>query len=233
MNFYKHYSFDLWMTLIKSNPSFKTERAQFFFKNFNSKKKTIAEIISIFRQVDLMCNAINEKTGKNIDSDEMHLMVISMMNDFDIASFANIDLCWLYNEMEALLFNYMPVVYSDQTLHSLDKLRQGSSCSFNISSNTAFVRGKALRKVLTSLSLEPFFDFQLYSDEIGISKPNRRFFELMLEGARGIPSNKNIALMDILHVGDNPTADIAGALSAGIHSFQINSNEATIKNLLN
>ncbi|RZL31784.1 MAG: HAD family hydrolase, partial [Pedobacter sp.] len=26
MAFYKHYSFDLWLTLIKSNPTFKLER---------------------------------------------------------------------------------------------------------------------------------------------------------------------------------------------------------------
>lgn len=156
-----------------------------------------------------------------------------MMNDFDVSTLASIDLCALYNEMETLLFNYMPVVYSDETLHSLDKIRQGTNCSFNISSNTAFVKGKTLRKVLTSLGLAPFFDFQIYSDEIGISKPDHQFFKLLLEGVRKISSNKNIALTDIVHVGDNPIADIAGALSAGIRGFQINSNQATIINLLN
>ena len=73
MQFYKHYSFDLWLTLIKSNPNFKKERALFFHKNFNSKKKNIEEIEKIFRQVDIICNSINEKTGKNIDADEMYL----------------------------------------------------------------------------------------------------------------------------------------------------------------
>ncbi len=29
----KHYSFDLWFTLIKSNPKFKEERAKFFHRN--------------------------------------------------------------------------------------------------------------------------------------------------------------------------------------------------------
>ncbi|MEO7767471.1 MAG: HAD family hydrolase, partial [Ferruginibacter sp.] len=228
----KHYSFDLWMTLIKSNPFFKTEKARYFYKNYNTKKKSVEEIMSIFRQVDLMCTAINEKTGKNIDSDEMHLIVISIMNDFD-SCFANIDLCLLYDEMEVLLFNYIPLVYSNETLNSLDKLRQSNPCSFNISSNTGFIRGRTLRKVLTSLSLSPFFDFQLYSDEIGWSKPGSRFFDALLDGITGIAANKNIDLTDILHVGDNPNADIAGALSAGLNSFLINSNEATILNLLN
>lgn len=232
MKIYKHYSFDLWMTLIKSNPTFKTERAKFFYKNFNTAKKSIEEVISIFRQVDLMCNSINEKTGNNIDADEMYLMVIGVMNDFKV-TFTDINLKWLYNEMELLLFKHLPSVYCDKTFSSLDRLKQKSSSSFSISSNTAFIKGKTLRKVLSHLDLSPFFDFQLYSDEVSISKPDRRFFDLMLETIRNIDSNKNISLREIIHIGDNPKADIAGALSVGIDSVQINSNNSTILTLLN
>jgi putative hydrolase of the HAD superfamily len=232
MKIYKHYSFDLWMTLIKSNPTFKTERAKFFYKNFNTTKKSIEEVVSIFRQVDLMCNCINEKTGNNIDADEMYLMVISLMNDFN-TTFSEINLNWLYDEMELLLFKYMPTVYCDETFNSLDKLKQKSCGSFSISSNTAFIKGKTLRKVLPHLALAPFFDFQLYSDEIGISKPDRRFFDLIFKAVNSTPTNRNILLNEIVHIGDNPKADIEGALSAGISSIQINSNNTTILSLLN
>jgi putative hydrolase of the HAD superfamily len=231
MVFYRHYSFDLWMTLIRSNPLFKAERANFFFKNFNPQKKTIEEVSSIFRKVDIMCNSINEKTGKSIDADEMYLMVISMMNGFD-TGFTGIDLAWLYNEMESLLFKYMPVVYCDETFDSLSRIKERNNSSFSISSNTAFIKGATLRKVLTGLSLSPFFDFQLYSDEIDVSKPDRQFFECMVASVRSIPANQNISLAEIVHIGDNPCADIAGALSAGINGVQINSNNMTIQSLL-
>lgn len=228
---YKHYSFDLWMTLIRSNPAFKSERAKFFQKHFNSCQKTIAEIKEIFRQVDLMCNAINEKTGKNIDADEMYLMVISQMNNKDF-SFKDIDMMWLYEEMDRLLFQYLPVVYCDNTVDSLDKLKQKNNRSFNISSNTAFVKGSSLRKVLAELNIDRFFDFQLYSDEIGFSKPNPSFFELVFQSSKSISANSEIARTDILHIGDNPNADIQGARSAGINALQINSNHQTILHLL-
>jgi len=39
MPYYRHYSFDLWLTLIKSNPGFKAERAHYFFENYNPLKK--------------------------------------------------------------------------------------------------------------------------------------------------------------------------------------------------
>jgi putative hydrolase of the HAD superfamily len=228
----KHYSFDLWMTLIKSNPAFKMERAKFFYKNFNNRNKTIEEVIFVFRQVDLMCNAINEKTGKNIDAEEMYLMVVSMINDFDM-SFAKIDLLWLYTKMEELFFNYLPTVYSVDTVSSLDKIRQKSNCTFNISSNTAFVKGKTLKTVLSHLGLSDFFEFQLYSDEIGLSKPCTQFFESMIREIKVIGVNKNILLQEIVHIGDNAKADIDGALLAGIKAFQINSNNSTIVSLLN
>lgn len=232
MSFYKHYSFDLWMTLIKSNPTFKTERAKFFYKNFNTTNKSVEEVVSIFRQVDFMCNCINEKTGNNIDADEMHLMVIILMNGSN-ATFSQINLNWLYDEMELLLFKYMPTIYCDKTFNSLDKLKQNSCGSFSISSNTAFIKGKTLRKILPHLSLASFFDFQLYSDEVGISKPDKRFFDLIFKTANNTPVNRNILLNEIVHIGDNPIADIEGALSAGISSIQINSNNKTILSLLN
>ena len=229
---FKHYSFDLWLTLIKSNPQFKLERAKFFYKNFNSCNKTIEEVISVFRQVDTMCNAINEKTGKNIDGDEMYLMVISLLNGVD-TSFNNIDMEGLYNEMDSLLFNYMPVVYCRDTIDILNRIKQKDDCTFNISSNTAFIKGKSLRKVLTNLQLSSFFEFQIYSDEIGLSKPDIQFFEKMLQGVHSIYPEKSIALNQIVHIGDNPVADIEGAATVGIKSRLINSNNSTILSLLN
>ena len=76
MQYYRHYSFDLWLTLIKSNPAFKTERTRIFFEDYNIAGKSIEEVAAAFRRVDLLGNAINERTGKNIDSDELYLMVI-------------------------------------------------------------------------------------------------------------------------------------------------------------
>ncbi len=229
---FKHYSFDLWLTLIRSNPAFKIERAKFFHRNFNSNNKTIEEVMAVFRKVDIMCNAINEKTGKNIDADEMYLMVISLLNDGE-TSFNNLDIEGIYTEMDSLLFNNMPVIFCKDTLDILNSIKQRNDCTFNISSNTAFIKGRSLRKVLTNLQLSPYFDFQLYSDEIGLSKPDKQFFELMLQGVQNIYPDKNIALNQIVHIGDNPTADIKGAATIGIKSLLINSNNLTISSLLN
>lgn len=230
MNAYKHYSFDLWLTLIKSNPAFKVDRTCYFYENFNSKNKSIHEIGVIFRQVDLMVNAMNEKTGKNVDADEMYLMVISLINDYDF-NFHDLDLEDLYQKMEVLLLNHMPLIYCDNCLNVLSAIKSSGETSTNILSNTGFIKGHTLRKVISHLGIDEFIDFQLYSDEVRMSKPNRGFFQLMIDTIDR-EKHQQLSLNEIIHVGDNPLADVRGAQMIGISSMLIHSNNLSISNLL-
>lgn len=230
MPVYAHYSFDLWLTLIRSNASFKTERALYFFKKYNTKGKSLEEVSQVFRQVDLMCNAINEKTGGNIQAEEMYLMVISLLND-NAFPLQKVDTQELYAAMENLLFDYLPHVYCNQTADVLKKLKNDWNATLNILSNTGFIKGRTLRKVLKELELHSYFDFQLYSDETCLSKPNRQFFQELIRQIRELHKAK-IDAQKIIHVGDNPVADIEGAKSIGINSHLINSNQQTILSLI-
>jgi putative hydrolase of the HAD superfamily len=230
MAFYKHYSFDLWLTLIKSNPTYKQERVQYFYRNFNGKHKTLDEIAVTFRQVDLMVNAINEKAGKNVDADEMYLMIISMINDYDF-NFRDVDLKVLDHDMEQIVFNHMPKLYCGDCLDVLAKIKESGESSTNILSNTGFIKGKTLKKVIKHLGIDQFIDFQLYSDEVRMSKPSAGFFQLMLDTIDRT-KHPELLLKEVIHVGDNPHADVRGAEAMGINSMLINSNHLSISNLL-
>jgi len=232
MPYYQHYSFDLWLTLIRSNPDYKIERTKIYHRDFNPSGKSVDEVAKAFRTVDLMCNAVNERTGKNIDAEEMFLMVISLINDSQL-NLNDIDTAKLYADMEALVFNYLPTVYEPVTIEVLDNLKQKSGATFSLLSNTGFIKGATLKKVLAGLKMDKYFDFQLYSDEVGMSKPNLEFFNLMLENIKQINTEKNITLTGIIHIGDNPKADIEGATAAGIKSLLVNSNNTSISSLLN
>ncbi len=226
---FRHYSFDLWLTLIKSNPDFKRQRAQFFYKNFNSKNKKFEALEAIFKQVDDICNAVNEKTGNNVDAYEMYLMVIYLINDSsDI--FAEINVESLYQQIEGIVFEFLPIIYDPKTAEVLDQIKQKNSSTIGLLSNTAFIKGSTLRKVLTELDIIQYFDFQLYSDEMNLSKPNKLAFELMIQLASA--KHTELCRSQIVHVGDNYRADILGASAVGISTFQINSNQNNITNLL-
>ncbi len=231
MKIYKHYSFDLWLTLIKSNPIFKKERALFFHKYLNSSKKTLEEVEYIFRKVDLMSNLINQKTGGNIDAEEMYLMIVYELNDSS-NTFINLNTEWVLYEMEQLFFQYMPQIYDCNTLTTLKKLKECHHASMSILSNTAFIKGSTIRIILEKLGINSLFDFQLYSDEVNMSKPNQKFFTLMMENIHLQRQGDNVTFDDIIHIGDNVLADINGAKQLGIHSFLINSNNKNITDLL-
>ena len=231
MPYYQHYSFDLWLTLIKSNPEFKIQRAHFFHQNFNNTGKSVDDVARVFRQVDLMCNAVNEKTGKNIDDDEMYLMVISLVNG-DSLNIDEIDYTALHLQMEDLLFKYPPQMYSAVTTEVLEHLKQKSGATFSLLSNTGYITGKTLRKVLALYGLDNYFDFQLYSDEAGMSKPNPEFLKTMLNNIDIYNPGKDIPLKNIVHVGDNPKNDMLAADAIGISSLLINSNQTTILSLI-
>ncbi|MGF6929200.1 FMN phosphatase YigB (HAD superfamily) [Chitinophaga sp. W2I13] len=161
-----------------------------------------------------------------------NLMVISEINDDDNA-FGSIDLAGLYEEMDALVLKHLPVIYCSETVKTLRRIKASSDSTISLLSNTAFIKGSTLRRVLQELELEHFFDFQLYSDETGMSKPNEKMFRLMLENVAIVRNDTAIPLSNIIHIGDNVKADINGAQVTGIRTLLVNSNHQCISSLLN
>jgi putative hydrolase of the HAD superfamily len=51
MPIYKHYSFDLWLTLIRSNPLFKQQRSRIFHQQYNTLGKPLEEVERIFARL--------------------------------------------------------------------------------------------------------------------------------------------------------------------------------------
>lgn len=68
------------------------------------------------------------------------------------------------------------------------------------------------RPRLANTGIAPYFDFIVISDEIGAAKPDPAFFD----HANREMGNPDPA--DVLVVGDNPNADIRGALNYGFHA---------------
>ncbi len=228
---YKNYSFDLWLTLIKSNPLFKKRRSEFFFKELNFTNNSIEKIEETFRTVDLMCNSINQKVGKNIDALEMYLMVLYLLSPNENC-FENLPIEEIYQEVEEILFENLPVIYSDHCFQVLDFLKEGGAV-INILSNTGFIKGHSVRKVLKKIGLDAYFDFQIYSDEFGLSKPKKEIFQHLIKIIKAYRKAASVPLKEIVHIGDNPVADFDGALSIGINALLINSNNKSILSLLN
>ena len=226
---YLHYSFDLWYTLIRSNPEFKITRAKYFYEKYNFSGISLDDVKSIFRQIDLMSNVINQKTGRNLTSVEMYLMVIYLMNQ-DEKIVNQIDLIELDTIMEEIFLKYPASLFDSNTYRVLNELKEKNK-SLSILSNTAFIKGRTLRLLLKMLNVDQLFDFQIYSDELGFSKPDKYIFQTLHQNVNKLWNylmpNKNI-----IHIGDNILADSNGAALYGIDALIINTNNQTILKVL-
>lgn len=209
---YNHFSFDLWLTLIKSNPEFKSKR-NLLFRDFFETDCQIEKVTEVVRYYDVLCNNINEKTGLNIDTYEIYGFILSALgidiNEVEISQFDQ-----FYLEAESLFLEYKPeLLFPD--IHNLFDEIAAQEKTMSILSNTAFIKGTTLRKVLSYYELEKYFSFQIYSDETGLSKPNHEIFQLVYNE---INSFSKIQKNKVLHIGDNPVADYNGAKNFGFEA---------------
>ncbi|HNR31511.1 MAG TPA: HAD family hydrolase [Candidatus Hydrogenedentes bacterium] len=75
-------------------------------------------------------------------------------------------------------------------------------------SDTVYTPGWGLRELLRGAGMFPYFDCFVFSDENGHSKPHPSVFE-------AVAKHFNIAISDIVHVGDRPHNDIGGPHAVG------------------
>lgn len=91
------------------------------------------------------------------------------------------------------------------TLETLAVLKK----SYRLGLLSNFTHGPAARGIIEGLGLSEFFEVVLISGELGFRKPHPLVFDRLMEHLR-LPKDQ------ILFVGDDPDADIAGAKHAGI-----------------
>lgn len=207
-----HFSFDLWLTLIKSHPEFKAKRVELFSSFFNV-DKPIEEVAKTVKYYDDLCNTINEVTGGNIDTFEIYLMILGAL-DVDVKMLNKEKLNEFYNKSEELFLEYKPVVIFEN-IHSFFEDIKNQGKTINILSNTGFIKGKTMRKFLIHENLDQYIDFHIYSDEINCSKPN----PLIFQEVKNKIKDQELPMNQILHIGDNPVADYQGAKDFGFSAY--------------
>ncbi|WP_294818303.1 HAD family hydrolase [uncultured Flavobacterium sp.] len=210
---YKHLSFDLWLTLIKSNPEFKGRR-NLLFKEYFKIGRPVEEVAAAIRKFDILTNSINEKAGKNFDTYEIYYLILDHLG-IDIEFVDSNHLAEFYSLTESLLMDYKPVILHDYIPSFLEKLH-GNGITMNILSNTAFIKGSALRSVLAHYGLDRYFSFQLYSDETGFSKPSAAMYQKAYDE---ITRTGPVAKEEVLHIGDNKVSDYNGAIAFGFNAY--------------
>lgn len=221
------YSFDLWNTLIKPNPQFGIERARYIIKELGFPYTPEEIIVNHFKKGSILFNKINETRGVHTDA-EIALAYVLHGLDANINKKTIKD---LQEKQEELFLEYPPLPYDENTISTLKTIKK--KFAICLISNTGFIRGKVLKQAIKKIGF-PNFDWMLFSDELGISKPNEKIFILAENKAYEKDSIRLRKDTIIFHIGDNEKADVAGANAIERwKGFQINTNNKTILDVLN
>ncbi len=68
--------------------------------------------------------------------------------------------------------------------------------------------------MLAELQIAEYFDLMIFSEELGIRKPDRRIFNMATRGLK-------VKQCEAVHVGDNLKTDVWGAKNAGLKAIHL------------
>ncbi len=205
-------SFDIWDTLLKSNPVFKDLQIKLFAQKsgFNN----IPELLSIKERIDREINRLSETSGKDYGFEyrlkEISKSLLPNNNPPDI------DFDTTYMEMEELFLSHPPSFIQENLLHILAEIKK-KNIHIALLSNTGFIKGYTMRKFLALSGIMEFIDFAVFSNEVGHTKPHPAIFDFLI-------SQCSIPAHQILHIGDNMIADYEGAKKNGFKSVFFSKN---------
>jgi HAD superfamily hydrolase (TIGR01509 family) len=109
----------------------------------------------------------------------------------------------------------VPPAVDGGALKALSALRE-EGYTLALVSNTMRTPGATLRKLLERFGLLRCFAHTVFSDEIGIRKPDPAIFLGALRAIGGDPATA-------IHVGDDAVLDVSGARAAGMRAIQVTS----------
>lgn len=210
---YKAFSFDLWNTLIVSNPAFKEARSEQWSNFWQISKDLLASTLA---QLDRETDKLAERKGIQTDFRERVIYLAECLN---VPLPTEDDLYFLYQVQERLFLEHLPFLSEPDLPALLAELQKRGARLFLVS-NTGFIAGRTLRMAMQELGIGTHWEARFFSDEIGFSKPDKRIFAPLTHETGLSPT-------DMLHIGDNFMTDYQGARKVGISACLYTKNLRT------
>jgi putative hydrolase of the HAD superfamily len=130
---------------------------------------------------------------------------------------------WVHDLSEAYVspfFEMPPSLNPDvqQVLHWL----KDHNIRIGLISNIGRTPGFCIRRFLEQEEVADYFDLMLFSDEIGIRKPDSQIFNIVTQKLSVKPN-------EVIHIGDNLKSDVWGAQQAGFRAIYFSTKIAIDK----
>jgi len=125
---------------------------------------------------------------------------------------------WIEDLSSAYVSPFLEVApYLNPDAHRVLKWLKDQNKLVGLICNTGLTPGFGLRMFLKREDVAKYFDLMLFSDEVGIRKPESKIFQIVIERLKVEPSA-------IVHIGDNLKNDVWGAKNAGFKAIYLSTN---------
>lgn len=178
--------------------------------------------MDVVQQTDKACDRLNELNGLKVPTDIMYRRILLQLGIAPRIITSDV-LATIKSKVRDIFMNLPPLLLNETILPMLYYLKS-KGYGLNIGSNTGFIEGGTIVETLNNMNIGEYFDFCIFSDEIGASKPSYRFFDKVY-------ANISLDKKEILHVGDNYKADYEGAMKFGFSALFINNQSHTINDI--
>lgn len=209
-HFIKAVTFDLWETLIFERDGYSSRRMTARYANLSEALKTFGlefTIEQLHVATDEMISSLVKVWNRNEDvtcKDQIRLIIEAASKNKIILKNEWID--DLYSAYVSPIVEIPP--YLNPDAREIFAWLKDRHMRIGLICNTGLTPGTGLRRLLADEGVIDFFDIMLFSDEVGIRKPDLGIFQLATQKLKVKPC-------EAIHVGDNLKADVWGAKNAG------------------
>jgi len=221
---FKAATFDLWETLLFERDGANAIRTAARCKNLTKTLNKLGVNVSV-DQVNLALNETINSLLKIWDQnkDVTHLDQLRYVVKFASNGKVKLKEEWI-PELSPVytspIFEVPPYVNPD-ALKFLQWLKNQNKC-IGLICNTGLTPGFGLQRFLLKEGIAEFFDLMIFSDEVGIRKPDPKIFRLTAWKLKTKPC-------ETVHIGDNLKTDVWGAKNAGFKAIHLLSKEGRDK----
>ncbi len=209
-------TFDLWQTLFMDDPELDRRRDQLRCEGLH---ETLLRYGILIPRAELV-RGLEESSAWLANIWKSGDQVPTMEQIHDIVGVATKNTASLPFEQKAVreleeayvaLGLVTPPALNVDAVPVLQDLR-GRGYKIGLICNTGRESGRILRQLMHKMGILDYFDATIFSDEVGLGKPDRRIF-------LGAAEKLGLPITEILHVGDNPETDVWGAKQAGMKAL--------------
>jgi putative hydrolase of the HAD superfamily len=207
-------TFDLWETLLFESDGASQRRADARCKNLAQALNSLGVQVSL----EEMSAAVSETVSSLIsiwstNRDVAYIDQIRLIIKKATRHSLELKQEWINELIPAYTSNVLkvPPYLNPEARKALKGLKKRNKL-IGLICNTGLTPGIGLRKFLADESVSKYFDLMIFSEEIGIRKPDPRIFHLAAQ-------RLGVQPREIVHVGDNLKTDVWGAKNAGLKAI--------------